>query len=274
MLKEQSGTWNTLTSTTYVSGDYTGEAIGRFEYNLTSWNLWQFSFSQDGYTENWWSPWPAKAEARFTANNFGIRLSLQYLPRQVFGLLPPVKTMLLYWINNGTDELVLTDTRWEQVLKIALWRYNATRLKVGVVRGSSSWERTFNVPSSFWSSVSLSWKVRKIDDNWVKGYRYGEFVTTGGDVEPTNQERARSLWDTIIGALGFLKDLFVMLWNLGSQMMTYGLVLYAMYLLVLVVRCVNEGSPEPLMNHIMFVYQVITQIINAIATVIEAVWPF
>jgi|GEM_PF-2966835 hypothetical protein len=50
-------------------------------------------------------------------------------------------------------------------------------------------------------------------------------------------------------------------------------VMYFGYWLFLVIRTVREGSPEPIMNHIMFVWQVITGIVHAFMSFIKLFIP-
>jgi len=66
------------------------------------------------------------------------------------------------------------------------------------------------------------------------------------------------------------------IWAVGSVLTDFVLklapifgLIYLLYWIWLVIRTVKEGSPEPIINHVMLIWQIITAIAHAIISLIK-----
>lgn len=79
----------------------------------------------------------------------------------------------------------------------------------------------------------------------------------------------------------WLGDLIDAVWQFGQVLIEYAVplmqifaIMYVLFWIGLIIKTIKTGSPEPIVNHVMFVWHVMSSIANMFVNMINAVIPF
>jgi len=161
----------------------------------------------------------------------------------------------------------------------------------------------YNIGSSWFSDIVLEQEIEKWGKGWVECSKTNESIITNELQSPSVVEAptppmtmieafaefVRDQWNKIGEALpepikSFMANIggiFGVAWQtvtfvfvVTSKFMPYIGIFYMIYLVIIVLRCFSETSISPLVEHLIVMYTLFAQIVQAVVGIVHAIWSF
>lgn len=213
---------------------------------------------------------------------------------------------------NNHKELSYTSYRVPYIpfhSRIWIWRDNNNKLNVRVRIYDSDWELQigkdlqYDVGASWYDNVVLEQHTYKWGCGWVQCSKTNESILTDEIQEPSIPEAPSEIipfwkylttyvieqWNKIgeampepvkdfIGAIGGIFgtgwQIMTFAFTVTSKFVPYIGIFYMIYLVTVVMKCMDKTSINPLFEHIMDIWKLFASIVSMITGIVKTIWGF
>ena len=311
VLVDQSGEWEIAQHDHFKSStsNLVGKATLVFEQTYENFSYWECELKYTNLAEGgfWMFGRDVKAKTvlTLTDGNHTIKITYFGMGTKWFFAWGYYRN---YLIDAEVDGKVILTKEWDYVTGepyyLHFWIFendqNQTEIHVQAWQGDEVVSGASATLDYLFDTVTLRQEVTKSGKGWIEGVKPLEVISSevpselaipvppeempiqeriwyrmkrlAEQILETLPEPMRNFLEGLGEAFGYIHDTFSLMLNVVIAFAPMFPILYAMYLIGVVIKCVNQGSIEPLYDHLISIYNILATLWNAMINAIRLLW--